>query len=176
MKGKGFTLIELLAVIMIISVLTAIGVPQYRRSLERSRVAEALQMLPAIFDSRERLMVERGLTWSSSPASNENMSFSRLDVSAKGHIENRIFWVTNNFRYKLFITSKNGETHRSVGALLRRGASAVAGTVFFYDGSELLCCNRTNPQACDFFNIPAASKCDSSNFDNFNDPIAVEGH
>ena len=59
---KGFTLIELLAVVLIMGILTAVAVPQYKKSLERSRMTEAVQMLPAIFDARERLFVEHGTT------------------------------------------------------------------------------------------------------------------
>ena len=60
---KGFTLIELLAAVLIMGILTAVALPQYRRSLERTRVAEALQMLPSIYDARERLVTENGWTW-----------------------------------------------------------------------------------------------------------------
>lgn len=57
---KGFTLIELLVAVIIIGVLTRIALPQYRRVVDKARVAEAQTMLRTLYDSSERLAVEFG--------------------------------------------------------------------------------------------------------------------
>lgn len=54
-KNKlGFTLIELLAVVLIISILTSIAVPKYRRTVERAAATEALVNVRSIFESAKR--------------------------------------------------------------------------------------------------------------------------
>ena len=102
---KGFTLIELLAAVLIMGILTAVALPQYRRSLERTRVAEALQMLPSIYDARERLVTENGWTWSEGSHAGtaaSNVSSKKLDMEMKGKQgENATTWVTDNFTYNL---------------------------------------------------------------------------
>ena len=60
MKKQGFTLTELLAVVMIVAVLMGVGLPQYRKAVEKARVTEAESMLRNIYDSSERLAGEFG--------------------------------------------------------------------------------------------------------------------
>ncbi len=52
MKKDGFTLIELLIVVIVIGVLVAIAIPNYMRSVERSKAGKAKNNLHAIKDSQ----------------------------------------------------------------------------------------------------------------------------
>lgn len=164
---KGFTLIELLAVVLIIGILTAVAMPQYRRSVERTRVAEALQMLPAIFDARERVVTENGWSWQRNPgfssSAEKNVKFSLLDMELKGTAQDKLTWKTDNFTYRLSANAVGG--HSAVAAepafvTATMGRGIYKGTVIYYNGSRLLCCRPSmHSDACTLLNLTEDSQC-----------------
>ena len=68
---KGFTLLELLVVVLIIGILSSVALPQYTKAVEKSRAAEALQMLRYMHQQKEIVGLERGKD--SGGFSNEDM-------------------------------------------------------------------------------------------------------
>jgi type IV pilus assembly protein PilA len=63
---KGFTLVELAVVIVIIGVLAAFGVPQFLKSVERSKASEAFNYLSAVRSAQERYLAKNGIYWGGS--------------------------------------------------------------------------------------------------------------
>lgn len=136
---KGFTLIELLAVVLMISIMTAIAVPQYRSSINRSRAAEAKEMLPAIEDAVDRWMVENAKD------DTTGLTFSKLDVSMKGSATGSNSWNTPNFTYTHKIIPQNGASTPTT-AVMRTGK--FVGTTITYSNFTFAC-SSSNESACD---------------------------
>ena len=93
---KGFTLVELLVVVLIIGILSAVAMPQYQKSVEKSRLSEVMMNLRTIREAYEFYQLEN-------PGGTETFKeFATVEL-AGGNWEEETTYSTKNFRYDFFV-------------------------------------------------------------------------
>jgi type IV pilus assembly protein PilE len=125
---NAFTLIELLVVVLIIGILAAIALPQYRIAVLKTKTASALPLLKAIYEASERYRLVTG---------NHAKHFEDLDISFGNNcggysclINNISFnindsdtfaFIIDNFGLAV-ITNENGAIAKESGGKVKNGS------------------------------------------------------
>lgn len=86
-KKKGFTLIELLVVILIIGILAAIALPQYKKSVAKAKAVDAIINLKAINQAQKRyFLIHNAYT----------NNLNDLDIEVKNSNLYQYYCISNN--------------------------------------------------------------------------------
>ncbi len=179
MNRKGFTLIELLVVVIMVGILTSVALPQYRKAMDRARAAEVKQMLPALYEARERWALENGYHWDNDP---ESPTYGRIVTPDKTAVDPTYEQLdiemqldpasprdSGDFRTKNFSYGLRGYEWAIGGGLNERSVYALpafanssrnnlTGTVISYTNGRV-CCSvimtpHGNDDTCERLDIP----------------------
>ena len=108
--NQGFTLLELMVVVIIIGILAGVAVPQYSKTIERTRMTEAVAILGAIRSSEIRYRAMFG-TYTATEA---NLDFS-FTTDLIG-IQAFSYAVTTNATFTDFDATATRKATPAVGA------------------------------------------------------------
>ena len=137
--NKGFTLIELLVVVLIIGILTAIAVPYYQESVEKSIMQEAIINLKAIAQANDAFFLANGRYAN-------YYEINSLDISIPGAVYAETGTYRNRIQTKYFIYSPGGNdnTHK---ALAYKSPIRTTYAIYIDENNNLMCKTYTQATA-----------------------------
>ena len=156
MKNHAFTLIELLVVVLIIGILAAIALPQYRIAVEKSRASEAMIALRAIKTGLEICKMATGTVCDS--LEDLGVELPGTPITGK-KVEMKYFTVQ-------FRSSPNGDIGYEIVAYRNYGTNDNLDYTLYYSWNNYLVCRPNSDGAvricksfCGVKNLTTGTSC-----------------
>jgi prepilin-type N-terminal cleavage/methylation domain-containing protein len=115
MKDKAFTLIEMLVVVLIIGILAAIALPQYRKVIAKSRMTEALTNVRTLAAALERYYLIN--TSYTTNFENLDITMGEMIPTTNSYENSVIFHRSGNYLYWLSSYGSAGISYPAQGKL-----------------------------------------------------------
>jgi prepilin-type N-terminal cleavage/methylation domain-containing protein len=146
---KAFTLIELLVVVLIIGILAAIALPQYQKTIEKSRFTKAKQNLSTLYRSAQAYQLLHGNFPTSLADLDVSFSGESTDIpsSITGILTNDDKIIVDGFTYGI-LNSEDAWTHapfKTVFAYYKNSCTLLIGKYIQREG-HLCICQVGNPR------------------------------
>ena len=157
---KGFTLIELLVVVLIIGILSAVALPQYKLAVVKARASSLLPVIRSMAEASERYYLANGSYGGAPEVLDIDMPSSCVHVGAGGN-----FQCDDNF-----IVDFCGQQH-CVRALYCPGKTALANCnneddfiIWKYFQHQTYAVNKQGQWACTYKSDLGKKICNSLHF------------
>ncbi len=145
---SGFTLIELLVVVLIIGILSAIALPQYTKTVERSRIAEARILLDSMYKAYQLCELANGKNATVCRGTDtENNIFASSGIMPPGTLQtegcstNGVCFFTKDWEYStyngmLYATRLKGGSNSDSPYWLQMNGGDENRTLYCVDDNE----------------------------------------
>ena len=133
-EARAFTLMELMFVIVIVGILAGVAIPRFSHTIEKSRTAEAINILQTLRDSQEVYKLENGAYTANKDNLDITIPASKNFLAPTTAAANPIASIERNaggYRYTLTIdingTVKCGGTVNPANICAKLGCSGSGG-------------------------------------------------